>query len=193
MLSSPRSLLLIASLSLASAAQAEGLYVEGGTLARRYDLTVPGAAVTGDSPKGHVLSPLVRLGYAFDEHWSVEAGYAGYGAPSTSYRLGNQDGQITAHGHAWLLGGRARFALGERWALVARLGLARNQSSLTGTGEGAGRAVSGSTTALTAGLGLETALSDHWTLGLAWEHLGMNRAHGGTVTNGISTTVGYKF
>ena len=88
---------------------------------------------------------------------------------------------------------RARFALDERWALVGRLGLARNSSSLTGSGEGAGRAASGSTTALTVGLGVVTALADHWTLGLAREHPGMSREHGGSVTNGISTTLRYKF
>lgn len=188
-----RSLLLIASLSSLTAAQADGLYVEGGTLARRYDLTVPGAVTANDSAKGHVLAPLLRLGYALDERWAVEAGYASYGAPSIGYRLGNQDGRLTSHGHAWLLGGRASLALGEGWSLVGRLGLARNQSSLSGTGEGAGRAVSGSATALYGGLGLETAVTPHWHLGLAWEHLGMNRSNGGTVTNGISTTLRYKF
>lgn len=186
-----RFLLLALPLLISTTARAEGLYVEGGSLARRYDLTVPGA--TGDSAKGHVLAPLVRLGYEFDEHWAVETGYAGMGAPGYGYRLGGQDGRLTAHGHSWLLGGRASFALGERWSLVGRLGLARNQSSLSGTGEAAGRAVSGSTTALTASVGLETTLADHWHLGLAWEHLGKNREHGGTTINGISTTLRYKF
>lgn len=191
MLFSLRSLLLIASLSLATAAQAEGLYVEGGTLARRYDLTVPGAT-SGSSAKGHVLAPLVRLGYEFDEHWAVEAGYASFGAPGYGYHLGSQDGQVTTHGHALLLGGRARFALDERWALVGRLGLSHNTANLTGTGDGASRAASGSTTALQVGLGVEATLADHWQLGLAWEHMGMDRQHG-SVINGISTTLRYKF
>ncbi|MGM9481531.1 outer membrane beta-barrel protein [Roseateles sp. NT4] len=184
--------LLLSLLLISSAAQAEGLYAEVGSLARRYDLTVPGATHDG-SAKGHVLSPLVRLGYEFDEHWAVETGYASHGAPGNRYRLGSQDGELTAHGHSWLLAGRGRFALGERWALVGRLGLARNQSSLTGTGEAASRATKGSTTALCGSIGVETTLADHWHLGLAWEHLGMNREKGGSVTHGISTTVRYQF
>jgi len=184
--------LLLPLLLISTAVHAGGLYVEAGSLARRYDLSVPGASNDG-SAKGHVLSPLVRLGYEFDAHWAVETGYAGHGAPGSSYRLGNQDGKLTAHGHSWLLGARARFALSERWALVGRLGLARNQSSLAGTGEAAGRAASDSTTALYGGLGLETTLTDHWQLGLAWEHLGMSREKGGSVINGISTTLRYKF
>lgn len=184
---------LLASLLLISTAtRAEGLYVEAGTLARRYDLSVAGAA-PGNSATGHVLAPLVRLGVEIDEHWAVEAGYAGFGAPSHGYRLGAQEGQLTAHGHSWLLDGRARFALGERWALVGRLGLAHNQSSLTGTGEAAGRATHGSTTALHLALGVEATLADHWHLGLAWEHLGKDREKNGATVNGISTTLRYQF
>lgn len=177
---------------ISTTVHAEGLYVEAGSLARRYDLTVPGASNDG-SAKGHVLSPLLRLGYEFDEHWAVEAGYASFGSPGQRYRLGGQEGEVTAHGHSGLLAGRGRFALGERWALVGRLGLARNQSSLSGTGEAASRAARGSTTALYASLGVETTLANHWQLGLAWEHLGMNREKGGSVIHGISTTLRYKF
>jgi OOP family OmpA-OmpF porin len=163
---------LIASLLLISTAtQAEGLYVEGGTLARRYDLTVPGATAAGDSAKGHSLSGALRLGYELDDRWAIEA----------------------SHGHSWLVAGRATLPLNERFALVGRLGLARNQSSLTGTGEAAGRAASGSTTALYGGVGLETTLAPGWHLGLAWEHLGMSREKGGSVINGVSTTLRYKF
>jgi len=71
--------------------------------------------------------------------------------------------------------------------------VARNQSSLTGTGEAAARVASGSTTALYGGLGLETTLAPGWHLGLAWEHLGMSRERGGSVINGISTTLRYTF
>ena len=63
MLSSLRSLLLIASLSTAAAAQADGLYVEGGTLARRYDLSVPGAT-SGDSAARRSRSASIESGYA---------------------------------------------------------------------------------------------------------------------------------
>jgi OOP family OmpA-OmpF porin len=183
------SLLLISS---TAAAHAEGLYVEGGALARRYDLGVAGAA-SSDSAKGHVLSSALRLGYEVDDRWAVEAGYLNHGSPGYGYRLGAQDGRLTSHGHSWQLGGRATWPLNERFALVGRLGLARNQSRLTGTGEAASRAVSGSTTALYGGLGLETTLAPGWHLGLAWEHLGMSRAHGGAVINGVSTTLRYKF
>lgn len=185
-------LLLTSLLLISTAAQAQGLYVESGLLARRYDLRVPGAT-SGDPATGRVLSPLLRLGYALDDHWAVEAGYAGLGAPGYGYRLGSQDGRLTARGHSWLLAGRGRFALGERWALVGRLGLAHNTSRLTGTGEATGRAASGSTTALHVGLGLETTLADHWHLGLAWEHLGKSREKGGDTLNGISTTLRYSF
>lgn len=183
---------LLASLLLIStAAQADGLYVEGGSLARRYDLSIPGG--TGDSAKGHSLSGALRLGYELDERWAVEAGYMGHGAPGHGYRLGSQDGRLTSHGHSWLLAGRATLPLNERFALVGRLGLARNHSSLTGSGEAAGRAASGSTTALYGGLGLQTTLAPGWHLGLAWEHLGMSRSTGGSVINGISTTLRFKF
>ena len=182
------SLLLIAS----TAAHAEGLYIEGGSLARRYDLGVPGAT-SSDSAKGHSLSGTLRLGYELDDHWAVEAGYVGHGAPGYGYRLGAQDGRLTSHGHSWLLAGRGTLPLNERFALVGRLGLARNQSSLTGTGEAAGRATSGSTTALYASAGLQTTLAPGWQLGVAWEHLGMSREHGGSVIHGISTTLRYAF
>lgn len=186
---------LLASLLLisATAAQADGLYVEGGSVARRYDLTVAGATATGDAAKGHVLSGALRLGYELDERWAVEAGYVSHGAPGYGYRLGSQDGRLTSHGHSWTVAGRGRLPLNERFALVGRLGLARNQSSLSGSGEAAGRAASGSTTALYGGLGLETTLAPGWHLGLAWEHLGMSRSTGGSVINGISTTLRYSF
>jgi OOP family OmpA-OmpF porin len=184
---------LLPLLLISTVARADGLYVEGGSFARRYDLSVPGAAATGGSAQGHSLSGALRLGYELDDRWAVEAGYVNHGAPSYSYRLGTQDGQLTSHGHAWVLAGRATLPLSERFALVGRLGLARNQSSLTGTGEAAGRAASGSATALYGSLGLETTLAPGWRLGLAWEQLGMSRSHGGSVINGISTTLRYKF
>lgn len=185
--------LLASLLLISSAAQADGLYVEGGSLARRYDLTVPSATATANSAKGYLLSGALRLGYELDDRWAVEAGYVNHGAPGYGYRLGPQDGRLTSHGHSWLLAGRGTLPLNERVALVGRLGLARNQSSLTGTGEAAGRAASGSTTALYGSLGLETTLAPGWHLGLAWEHLGMSREKGGSVINGISTTLRYKF
>ncbi|MGQ3053661.1 MAG: outer membrane beta-barrel protein [Roseateles sp.] len=191
-----RSLLLIASLSATAAAHAEGFYVEGGSLARRYDLGVTGA-IPADSAKGRVLSGALRLGYEVDDRWAVEVGRMNHGKPAHGYRLSDQDGRLTSHGHSWLLAGRAMLPLNERFALVGRLGLARNSSSLTGTGEAAGRAVSGSTTALYGGIGLETTLAPGWRLGVAWEHLGMSRAkhkgEQGTVINGLSTTLRYRF
>jgi len=184
---------LLASLLLISAAaHAEGLYVEGGSLARRYDLSVPGAT-PADPAKGHVLSGALRLGYELDDRWAIEAGYVNHGAPGHAYRLGTQDGRLTSHGRSWLVAGRGTLPLNERFALVGRLGLARNHSGLGGTGEAAGRAASGSTTALYASAGLETALAPGWHLGLAWEHLGMSRSTGGSVLNGVSTTLRYKF
>jgi OOP family OmpA-OmpF porin len=185
------SLLLISSLS--TAAQAEGIYVEGGTLARHYDLTVPGATASGGSAKGYAVAAAARLGYEIDDRWAVEAGYFNQGSPGYAYRLGGQDGRLTSHGRSWILAGRATLPLNERFALVGRLGLASNHSSLTGTGEAATRAVSGSTTALYGGIGLEMALAPGWHLGLAWEDLGMNREKGGRVVNGLSTTLRYKF
>lgn len=178
-------------LTACTAAHAEGLYVEGGSLARRYDLTVPGA--TSADATGRSLSGALRLGYALDDRWAIEAGYMSHGAPGYRYQLGGQDGRLTSHGHSWLLAARGTLPLDPRFALVGRLGLARNQSSLTGTGEAAARATRGSTTALYASLGLETALAPGWHLGLAWEHLGMNRERGGTVVNGLSTTLRYQF
>jgi OOP family OmpA-OmpF porin len=185
------SLLLLSSLSAAT--HAEGLYVEGGSLTRHYDLTIPGATASGDSAKGHAVAAALRLGYEIDERWAVEAGYFNHGAPGYAYRLGSQDGRLASHGHSWLLAGRYTLALNERFALVGRLGLASNHSSLTGTGEAVARAVSGSTTALYGGVGLETALAPGWHLGLAWEQLGMSREKGGSVINGLSTTLRYKF
>lgn len=181
------SLLLISSLS-----HAEGFYVEGGAFARRYDLSVP-SATSSDAAKGTSVSGALRLGYELDEHWAVEAGYVNHGKPDYGYRLGTQDGRLTSHGHSWLLAGRGTLPLNERFALVGRLGLANNHSRLTGTGDAASRAVSGSTTALYASVGLETTLAPGWQLGLAWEHLGMSREHGGSVINGLSTTLRYKF
>jgi OOP family OmpA-OmpF porin len=192
--------LLLSSLLLISATAAhaaEGFYVEGGALAHRYDLTVPGTTTTGESAKGHAVAAALRLGYEIDDRWAVETGYFNHGSPGHGYRLGSQDGHLDSRGRSWVLNGRATWALNERFALVGRLGLASNHSRLTGTGEAAGRAVSGSTTALYGGLGVETALAPGWHLGLAWEHLGMNRGkttgQSGTVINGVSTTLRYKF
>ena len=187
---------LLASLLLISATAApaaDGFYVEGGALAHRYDLTVPGASTTGQSATGHAVAGALRLGYALDDRWAVEAGYFNHGSPGYGYRLGTQDGHLTSHGRSWTLAGRGTLPLNERFALVGRLGLASNHSRLTGTGEAASRATSGATTALYVGAGLETTLAPGWHWGLAWEHLGMNREHGGHVVNGLSTTLRYSF
>lgn len=187
-----RSLLLITATTTALAAQAEGVYVEAGSLLRHYDLSVPGATSNG-SAKGYALSGLTRLGYAFDEHWAVEAGYVSFGKPSYSYRLGDQDGKLSTSGHATLLAGRARWPVNERFALVGRLGLAHHQSRITGTGEATARAARGSARSLYASLGAELKLNDHWQLGLAFEHFGKNHDKDGSLLHGLSTTVRYAF
>ena len=184
-------LLLISALS--AAAHAEGLYVEGGAFARHYDLGVTGAAVSGESAEGHVLSSALRLGYDIGDRWAVEAGYFNHGSPSSRYGSGAPAGELGSRGHSWVLAGRGTLLLGERFALVGRLGLARNRSSLSGTGEAASQAVTGATTALYAGAGLETTIAPSWRLGLAWEHLGMSRDRLGSVINGLSMTLRYKF
>jgi OOP family OmpA-OmpF porin len=185
--------LLLSLLLISTAAQAEGLYVEGGSLARRYDLTVPGATASSDSAKGHAVAGALRLGYEIDDRWAVEASYFNHGSPGYAYRLGSQDGRLTSHGRSWVLAGRGTLPLNERFALVGRLGLASNHSRLAGTGEAASRTASGSTMALYGSLGLETTLAPGWHLGLAWEHLGMSREKGGSVINGVSTTLRYQF
>lgn len=187
-----RSLFLITAATTALAAHAEGVYVEAGSLLRHYNLGVPGASST-DSSKGYALSGLARLGYAFDEHWAVEAGYVGFGKPSYRYRLGDQDGRLSTGGHATLLAGRGRWPLNDRFALVGRLGLARHQSHVTGSGEATARAVSGSASSLYASLGAEVKFNDHWQLGVAFEHFGKNRDHDGSLLHGLSTTVRYAF
>jgi OOP family OmpA-OmpF porin len=184
--------LVLSLLLLSTAAQAEGLYLEGGALGRRHDLTVPGAT-SADSSQGRSLSGMLRLGYEINDRWAVEAGYVNHGSPGHGYRLGAQDGRLTSHGHSELLAARGTLPLNDRFALVGRLGLSRNHSRLTGTGEAASRAASGSNTALYASAGLETTVAPGWRLGLAWEHLGMSRSQGGSVLNGISTALRYSF
>ena len=66
-----RSLLLIASLATMAAARADGLYLEGGGLARRYDLGTPSAATPADA-KGRSLSGSLRLGYELGDRWAVD-------------------------------------------------------------------------------------------------------------------------
>lgn len=185
------SFILISSLS--TVAQAEGAYVEGGTFTRHYNLSVPNATAAGDSATGYAVAPALRLGYEIDERWAVEAGYFNHGSPAYSYSLAGADGRLTSGGYSWVMAGRMTLPLNDRFALVGRLGLASNHSSLSGTGVAANSAVSGSTTALYGGLGLETKLSPNWHLGVGWEGLGMNRDKGGSVINGLSTTLRYKF
>jgi hypothetical protein len=87
--------LVLSLLLLSTAAQAEGLYLEGGALGRRYDLTVPGAT-SADSSQGRSLSGMLRLGYEINDRWAVEAGYVNHGSPGHGYRLGAQDGRLSA-------------------------------------------------------------------------------------------------
>lgn len=187
-------LLLISALS--GAAHADGAYVEGGVFAHRYDLSGAGGAISttpGGSGKGHVVAPMLRLGYEIDDRWAVEATYYAHGSPGYRFQPATTDNRLTSHGRSWVLAGRWTQPINDRFALVARLGLAGNHSSLSGTGAAAASATSGSTTALYGSLGLETTIAPAWRLGLAWDHTGMNRDKGGQVINGISTTLRYKF
>jgi len=120
------SLLALAALCAMSCAHAEDKFYLGASVGQRSALTLRANGVTEqDTSESRAFG--LRGGVEIDPHWAIEGGYTSFGkhafASGASVRLG-----------ALYLAGKGSVALGERFSLFGKVGVARQSIRLSGAG-----------------------------------------------------------
>ncbi len=129
----------------------------------------PIGRIEQDYPESHTAGRL-RGGYWFSPNWGIEAGYTRLGRIEQRYT----DGTFRGQGEALHVGGLARLAFADRWALVGKLALVSTRvkdDGSTGVSTSYDR-LKGRSTSLAPGVALEYALSERVALTLEADSMG---------------------
>ena len=178
-------------LSAMSAAHAEGPYVGVGVTANRYDFSVPGAT-SADNHSGAKAGGKFFAGYDLNQTWAVEGGYADFGSKDYSYIDGTgAGGNVKSDSHGYYLAGKATMPVNEKVGVFGKLGVARVDNSLSGSGLSTG--ISGENkTGLYASLGAQYAINEKVSLTAEVEHFGKSADQGHKAT-GLAVGARYNF
>lgn len=158
-----------------SAAHAQP-YIGVGVASADHDFNVAGA--TGKSSDGYKASGKVFGGYEFDKTWGAEAGYTDFRSAHSNFTVGGTPGQLESDGHSLYVAGKASAPINEQFSVFGKLGVARNKSSLSGTGAGAALRRSESKTEAYAGLGGQYNINKQVALTLEYERYGKDKDFG---------------
>ncbi|WP_308923315.1 porin family protein [Janthinobacterium sp. J1-1] len=178
-------------LSAMSAAHAEGPYVGVGVTANRYDFSVPGAT-SADNHSGAKAGGKVFAGYDLNQTWAVEGGYADFGSKDYSYVNGaGAGGNVKSDSHGYYLAGKATMPVTEKVGVFGKLGVARVDNSLSGSGLSTG--IRGENkTGVYASLGAQYAINEKVSLTAEVEHFGKSADQGHKAT-GLAVGARYNF
>ena len=153
-----------------SAAHAEGAYVGAGVTGNRYNFDIPGAT-SADNHSGYKAGAKIFAGYDFDKTWAVEGGYADFGSKDYSYVTGAGNGAVKSDSHGYYLAGKATMPVSDKVGVFGKLGVARVNNSLSGTGLSTG--VTGENkTGVYASVGAQYAINEKVSLTAEVEHFG---------------------
>ncbi|MGK5026991.1 porin family protein [Janthinobacterium sp. RB2R34] len=178
-------------LSAMSAAHAEGPYVGVGVTANRYDFSVPGAT-SADNHSGAKAGGKFFAGYDLNQTWAVEGGYADFGSKDYSYVNGaGAGGNVKSDSHGYYLAGKATMPVNEKVGVFGKLGVARVDNSLSGSGLSTG--INGENkTGVYASLGAQYAINEKVSLTAEVEHFGKSADQGHKAT-GLALGARYNF
>ncbi|WP_254926554.1 outer membrane beta-barrel protein [Janthinobacterium sp. PC23-8] len=181
----------VTAMSAMSAAHAEGPYVGVGVTANRYDFNVPGAT-SADNHSGTKVGGKFFAGYDLNQTWAVEGGYADFGSKNYSYidNAGN-NGSVKGDSHGYYLAGKATMPVTDKVGVFGKLGVARVDNSLSGSGLSSG--IGGQNkTGVYASLGAQYAINEKVSLTAEVEHFGKSADQGHKAT-GLAVGARYNF
>jgi len=177
-------------LSGMSAAHAEGVYVGAGVTGNRYSFDVPGAT-SADNHSGYKAGGKVFAGYDIDQTWAVEGGYADFGSKDYSYVTGAGNGALKSKSEGYYLAGKATMPVSDKVGVFGKLGVARVDNKLSGTGLSSG-ASGENKTGVYASVGAQYAINEKVSLTAEVEHFGKSADQGKKAT-GLALGARYNF
>lgn len=173
-----------------SAAHAEGAYVGGGVTVNRYNFDVPGATSAANH-SGYQAGGKIFAGYDIDKTWAVEGGYADFGSKDYNYITSTGNGGVKSDSHGYYLAGKATMPVSEKLGVFGKLGVARVNNSLSGTGLSTG--ITGENkTGVYASVGAQYAINEKVSLTAEVEHFGKSADQGHKAT-GLALGARYNF
>ncbi|MFM2086531.1 MAG: hypothetical protein RLZZ237_1400 [Pseudomonadota bacterium] len=173
-----------------SAAHADGAYVGGGVTVNRYNFDVPDATSAGNH-SGYQAGGKIYAGYDIDKTWAVEGGYADFGSKDYNYITSAGSGGVKSDSHGYYLAGKATMPVSEKLGVFGKLGVARVNTGLTGSGLSTG--ITGDNkTGVYASVGAQYAINEKVSLTAELEHFGKSADQGNKAT-GLALGARYNF
>ncbi|MBB5605611.1 MULTISPECIES: porin family protein [unclassified Janthinobacterium] len=173
-----------------SAAHADGAYVGGGVTVNRYNFDVPDATSAGNH-SGYQAGGKIYAGYDIDKTWAVEGGYADFGSKDYNYITSAGSGAVKSDSHGYYLAGKATMPVSEKLGVFGKLGVARVNTGLTGSGLSTG--ITGDNkTGVYASVGAQYAINEKVSLTAELEHFGKSADQGNKAT-GLALGARYNF
>ena len=173
-----------------SAAHADGAYVGAGVTVNRYNFDVPDATSAGNH-SGYQAGGKIYAGYDIDKTWAVEGGYADFGSKDYNYITSAGGGGVKSDSHGYYLAGKATMPVSDKLGVFGKLGVARVNTGLTGTGLSTG--ITGDNkTGVYASVGAQYAINEKVSLTAELEHFGKSADQGNKAT-GLALGARYNF
>lgn len=179
---------IIAATTMTSlSAHAEGAYAGLAVNRSSAEIEVVGATSSSrDKPTGFKIYG----GWEFTPNLAVEAGYADFGSAKTNFSTAAGVGSVEADLSSFYLAGRGTVPINDKFSAFGKLGLARNKSSMSGSGMGAQFSGSTNKTGLYAGVGLAYQINKSAAVTLEYESFGKFDNNGG---KGNTLSLGARF
>ena len=166
-----------AALSSVSIAHAEGAYIGAGVTAGHYKFDVPNTT-SGSDDSGYKAAGKVFAGYEFDKNWGVEGGFADFGKRDYNFVQGGANGRIESKTKGFYVAGKASMPINEQVGVFGKLGVARNDNTISGSGAAAGVANGDDKTGLYASVGAQYAINKNVSLTAEVERFGKSAEYG---------------
>jgi OOP family OmpA-OmpF porin len=157
-----------------SAQAAGGGYAGAAFGQSTYDIDDTGLTATSRDETGNALK--LYGGYAFNQNWGVEGGYANLGTMRNVYTESGINVGTTVKSYSVYVAGTGTLPLNDQFSLFGKLGLTTNHASIsaTATGSGGSATVSDSDSKASTmfGIGASYAFTKNLALTMEYENFG---------------------
>ena len=184
------SILLGTALLLSATAHAAGAYIGANVGSAEHSLSVD-----GESDKKHKAGVKLYGGYALNENFGIEAGYAHLGKFSSSDTDGINTASLDYRARALYVAGTAALPLTPEFSVFAKAGVTSNRGKVTARVNGFSDSMSRSHTAAMFGVGAEYGFAKNMSVVAEYENFGkvIDGEEGNTRAQMISLGLRYKF
>jgi OOP family OmpA-OmpF porin len=182
--------LVASALLFTASAHAAGPYVGANIGSAQHKLSID-----GESSKEHKTGAKLYGGYALNENFGVEAGYAHLGKINKSDTDGINTASLDYRARALYLAGTATMPLSPEFSIFAKAGIAANNGKVTARVNNMSDSISRTNTTAMFGIGAEYSFAKNMSAVAEYENFGkvIDEKEGNTKAQMVSVGLRYKF